>query len=198
MNSNITKFIFTLVILSLLFLSFAPCKVNAATQQDKDELISLLNEFENDLGNLKQLKVIVDNIYNELNSSTTVDQTLKDTLNAEVDKLNTVEGMNPLVLNVLEIEIKSQILEADSTNIGDLKEEISVIKEWVDSKVPTDNTPSKDNNDTNKPSNVIDNTVVGDKTLPQTGGAVITVISLFAVIAFAVFCIIKYKQYKSF
>lgn len=70
MNSNITKFIFTLVILSLLFLSFAPCKVNAATQQDKDELISLLNEFENDLGNLKQLKVIVDNIYNELNSST--------------------------------------------------------------------------------------------------------------------------------
>lgn len=207
MKSNIIKFIFVLAIISLLFLAFAPYKVNAATQ-DKDELVQLLNEFESELGDLKQLKVIVDNINNELNSATSVDQTLKDKLNAEVDKLNTVTGMNPLILNVLEIEIKSQISQADSSNIGDLKEEISVIKEWVDSKVPNDNTndnnntnkdnskdDNKDNN--NKPSNVIDNTVVKDKTLPQTGEAFITIVSIIALISFAVFCIVKYKQYKS-
>ena len=203
MKSNIIKFIFVLAIISLLFLAFATYKLNAATQ-DKDELVQLLNEFESELGDLKQLKVIVDNINNELNSATSVDQTLKDKLNAEVDKLNTVTGMNPLILNVLEIEIKSQISQADSSNIGDLKEEISVIKEWVDSKVPNDNNnnnkdnskdDNKDNN--NKPSNVIDNTVVKDKTLPQTGEAFITIVSIIALISFAVFCIVKYKQYKS-
>lgn len=59
--------------------------------------------------------------------------------------------MNPLVLSVLSIQLNSQIDNLTDENLGEMQEEISVIKQWVDEKVGSqdDNNNSNNNNNGN-------------------------------------------------
>ena len=129
-HSKLFIIIFTFIF--LLFNILSP--VFAVTASERQELIELLNEYEGDLGNLVEFKLIVDKTYNDLHSVSSVDDTLKETLRADIDMLDTVSDLNPLILTVLDVELNSQVDNLTNSNLHEMQEEIAIIKEWSDQK----------------------------------------------------------------
>ena len=129
------KILGILLISILIFASFRAPIVYGKTEAD--ELKELLDEYEEDLGDLNQLKKVVDVTYNDLYTATKVDDALKEKLREDISNFENIDGINPLILSVLDIELNSQVNNLDDDNIDDMREEISVIKEWVDAKVGT-------------------------------------------------------------
>ena len=79
-------FIIIFIFMFLLFNLLSP--VLAVTASEKQELLELLNEYEGDLGNLIEFKLIVDKTYTDLHSVSSVDDSLKETLRADIDMLH--------------------------------------------------------------------------------------------------------------
>ena len=111
---------------------------------EAEELKELLDDYEEDLGDLNQFKTIVDETYNDLYNATKVDDTLKEKLRKNVEKFEKIDGINPLIVSVLDIELNSQIDNLSDDNIDDMREEITAIKEWVDLKVSGDSSDNID------------------------------------------------------
>lgn len=219
------KKIKNICILAILFLLAMFVCINpayAATSSDKQELVGMLNQYKNDLGDLEQLKTVVDKIYSDVNSASSVDDNLKQTLKSDIDMLDNVSGMNSLILTVLKSELTSQIDQLDDSNLDELKDEVQTIKDWVDEQVGDDSgdddnpidTPSGSDNSisggiTGSNSTTKSNTTTKGNTvqipangnnktfmLPDTGtGRAVLVI--FVVLAIAVIgSIIKYQKLK--
>ena len=94
-------FIIIFIFMFLIFNLLSP--VLAVTASEKQELLDLLNEYEGDLGNLIEFKLIVDKTYTDLHSVSSVDDSLKETLRADIDMLDTVSDLNPLILTALKV-----------------------------------------------------------------------------------------------
>lgn len=206
------KILGILLISILIFTSFRAPIVYGKTESD--ELKELLDEYEEDLGDLNQLKKVVDITYNDLYTATKVDDALKEKLREDISNFENIDGINPLILSVLDIELNSQVNNLDDDNIDDMREEISVIKEWVDAKVGTseddgnkddnknDGTNNGTNNDSNNNGNKVEqtNTII-DKTtssenIPYAGVQnVIKIFVLMAGISTVIF-MIKYRELK--
>lgn len=125
-----------LFIMLIFLLTFMCTKVNVVYAKiDSKQLKELLVEYKDDLGDLKQLKVVIDETYNELKNATKVDDNLKQKLNTNISKFNDIDGINPLIKTVITIELKSQVNDLTNDNIGDMLEEITVIKEWIDNEL---------------------------------------------------------------
>lgn len=179
---------------------------------ESDELKELLDEYEEDLGDLSQFKTIVDETYNDLYNATKVDDTLKDKLRKDVEKFEKIDGINPLIVSVLDIELNSQINNLSDDNLDEMREEITAIKEWVDENV-SDNSGSSDDDTTNGDdisddfdddsediggSSGIssgDTTIAGTK-LPRAGVRCFFSIIFIATIVLAIICIIKYRKLR--
>ena len=179
---------------------------------ESDELKELLDEYEEDLGDLSQFKTIVDETYNDLYNATKVDDTLKDKLRKDVEKFEKIDGINPLIVSVLDIELNSQINNLSDDNLDEMREEITAIKEWVDENV-SDNSGSSDDDTTNGDdisddfdddsediggSSGIssgDTTIDGTK-LPRAGVRCFFSIIFIATIVLAIICIIKYRKLR--
>lgn len=206
------KILGILLISILIFASFRAPIVYGKTEAD--ELKELLDEYEEDLGDLKQLKKVVDVTYNDLYTATKVDDALKEKLGEDISNFENIDGINPLILSVLDIELNSQVNNLDDDNIDDMREEISVIKEWVDAKVGTSEDDGKKddnknngtndgaNNDSNNNGNkvdqsntTIDPTTSGEK-IPYAGAQnIIKILVVIAGISIIVF-VIKYRELK--
>ena len=192
------KILGILLISILIFASFRAPIVYGKTEAD--ELKELLDEYEEDLGDLNQLKKVVDVTYNDLYTATKVDDALKEKLREDISNFENIDGINPLILSVLDIELNSQVNNLDDDNIDDMREEISVIKEWVDAKVGTSEDDGKkdSNNNVNKvdQSNpTIDPTTSGEK-IPYAGAQnIIKILVVIAGISIIVF-VIKYRELK--
>ena len=145
------KILGILLISILIFASFRAPIVYGKTEAD--ELKELLDEYEEDLGDLKQLKKVVDVTYNDLYTATKVDDALKEKLREDISNFENIDGINPLILSVLDIELNSQVNNLDDDNIDDMREEISVIKEWVDAKVGTSEDDGKKDDNKNNGTN---------------------------------------------
>ena len=217
------KKIKNICILAILFLLTMFVCINsivyAATSSDKQELENMLNQYKNELGDLKQLKTVVDKIYSDVNSASSVDDNLKQTLKSDINMLDNVSGMNSLVLMVLKSELTSQIDQLDDSNLEELKDEVQIIKKWVDEQVgedsggddiSTNTTPSESDNNisdeipgdtTNKitKENTDQISEIGnDKTftLPNTGVGKIALI-IFVILAIAIIVsVMKYQKLK--
>lgn len=206
------KILGILLISILIFASFRAPIVYGKTESD--ELKELLDEYEEDLGDLNQLKKVVDVTYNDLYTATKVDDALKEKLREDISNFENIDGINPLILSVLDIELNSQVNNLDDDNIDDMREEISVIKEWVDAKVGTseddgnkddnknDGTNNGTNNDSNNNGNKVEQTnAIIDKTtssenIPYAGVQnVIKIFVLMAGISTVIF-MIKYRELK--
>ena len=179
---------------------------------ESDELKELLDEYEEDLGDLSQFKTIVDETYNDLYNATKVDDTLKDKLRKDVEKFEKIDGINPLIVSVLDIELNSQINNLSDDNLDEMREEITAIKEWVDENV-SDNSGSSDDDTTNGDdisddfdddsediggSSGIssgDTTIAGTK-LPRAGVRCFFSIIFIATIVLEIICIIKYRKLR--
>lgn len=207
------KTIFLILLLTLLSLNFLV--VNVYAQSEREELLEILDEYKDDLGDLKEFKQVLDKLNDDVSSATTVDDDLKQRLSSDVNELTSISGMNPLIANVLEIELQSQIENLTDSNIDEFREEVSVLKEWADKQVGADN--NKNNNEQNNTNelNTLNKTVENSssenknsvvnvvevqnvssyKTLPYAGKINIALIVIIIIIN-AVFCIIKYKKLR--
>ena len=180
---------------------------------ESDELKELLDEYEEDLGDLSQFKTIVDETYNDLYNATKVDDTLKDKLRKDVEKFGKIDGINPLIASVLDIELNSQINNLSDDNLDEMREEITAIKEWVDENV-SDNSGSSDDDDTTNGDDISDDfdddsediggssnissgdtTIAGTK-LPRAGVRCFFSIIFTATIVLAIICITKYRKLR--
>ena len=150
--------------------------------------------------------------YNDLYNATKVDDTLKDKLRKDVEKFEKIDGINPLIVSVLDIELNSQINNLSDDNLDEMREEITAIKEWVDENV-SDNSGSSDDDTTNGDdisddfdddsediggSSGIssgDTTIAGTK-LPRAGVRCFFSIIFIATIVLAIICIIKYRKLR--
>ena len=202
-------FIIIFIFMFLLFNLFSP--VFAVTDSEKQELIDLLNEYVSDLGNLIEFKLIVDKTYTDLHSVSSVDDSLKETLRADIDMLDTVTDLNPLILTVLKVELNSQVDKLTNSNLHEMQEEIEIIKEWSDQKAAelgyTDTPNNNEDINQNQPNEDINQNTQTTTSLPQeiqqvttslpyagTGSIIIGFIVLL--IISAIISIIRYKQLK--
>ena len=198
------KIIAIILIVILIVIGLNSQTVYAKTEAD--ELKELLDEYKDDLGDLKQFKNVVNETYKDLYDAAKVDDTLKQKLKKDVEKFNNIDGINPLIVSILDIELNSQIDNLTDDNIDDMKEEISVIKEWVDSNVDE----SSDKNDSNIsdddgrddnseiPDQSIDNDdgTIADSQIPRAGVKCFISISLMIVIILAILFREKYRKLK--
>ena len=202
-------FIIIFIFMFLLFNLRSP--VLAVTASEKQELLELLNEYEGDLGNLIEFKLIVDKTYTDLHSVSSVDDSLKETLRADIDMLDTVTDLNPLILTTLKVELNSQVDKLDNSLLGEMQEEIAIIKEWSDQKAAelgyTDTANNNEDINQNQPNEDINQNTQTTTSLPQeiqqvatslpyagTGSIIIGFIVLL--IISAIISIIRYKQLK--
>lgn len=208
--------IITIVLITILvFIGLNAQPVYGKTESD--ELKDLLDEYEDDMGDLSQFKSIVDETYNDLYNATKVDETLKEKLRKDVEKFEKIDEINPVIVSVLDIELNSQINNLTDENINDMKEEITAIKEWVD-----ENVGSSDDSDDNTSSGVDDDfgdsdsdedyndissdaesqdSLTGDGTiagtrLPGAGVRDFLCIILAITIALSIIFIIKYRKLR--
>lgn len=195
----------SIIIFTLIFLLFNLLSpVFAVTESERQELIDLLNEYQGDLGNLIEFKLIVDKTYNDLHSASSVDDTLKETLRADIDSLDTVSDLNPLILTVLKVELNSQVDNLTNSNLHEMQEEIAIIKEWSDQKaleLGYTETPSTNNQD--QQNEVIQtNTSSPDDikqvatSLPYAGTSSIIIGFIILLLVSTIISIIRYKQLK--
>ena len=202
-------FIIIFIFMFLIFNLLSP--VLAVTASEKQELLELLNEYEGDLGNLIEFKLIVDKTYTDLHSVSSVDDSLKETLRADIDMLDTVSDLNPLILTALKVELNSQVDKLDNSLLGEMQEEIAIIKEWSDQKAAelgyTDTPNNNEDINQNQPNEDINQNTQTTTSLPQeiqqvatslpyagTGSIIIGFIVLL--IISAIISIIRYKQLK--
>ena len=197
---NINKKIFFLLLIFLV--AFIGLKVNVVyASSETEELKELLSENEENLGNLQQFKEVIDGIYNDLNEVTEVDEAFREKLKSDIDKLDDVDGINPLFKSVLDIELKAQADNLTNENIGEMREEILAMKEWTDDKVKDDvsneNVVDKENNivQTTQKNVTIDQSL-SNQSLPKAGIKNIISILLILIVIGAIISIIKYIQLK--
>ena len=120
---NINKKIFFLLLIFLI--AFIGLKVEIVyASSEAEELKSLLSENEEELGDLKQFKEVIDGIYNDLNTVEEVDDAFREKLKSDIDKLGDIDGINPVFRSILDIELKAQADNLTNENIGEMKEEI--------------------------------------------------------------------------
>lgn len=125
-------------------------------QTAEEELKTTLTEFKDQLGNLNQFKEVVDEVYIELNAATEVTPELKENLKKSLSKLREVEGINPLIADVLVQELEGQVNVLTNETLTEMKSEIKVIKEWVDEEIKNsenDGVTGDDNNNDNNDNN---------------------------------------------
>lgn len=197
---NINKKIFFLLLIFLV--AFIGLKVNVVcASSEAEELKELLSENEENLGNLQQFKEVIDGMYNDLNEVTEVDEAFREKLKSDIDKLDDVDGINPLFKSVLDIELKAQADNLTNENIGEMREEILAMKEWTDDKVKdyvsNENGIDKENNivQTTQKNVTIDQSL-SNQSLPKAGIKNIISILLILIVIGAIISIIKYIQLK--
>ena len=197
---NINKKIFFLLLIFLV--AFIGLKVNVVcASSEAEELKELLSENEENLGNLQQFKEVIDGIYNDLNEVTEVDEAFREKLKSDIDKLDNVDGINPVFKSVLDIELKAQADNLTNENIGEMREEILAMKEWTDDKVKDDvsneNVVDKENNivQTTQKNVTIDQSL-SNQSLPKAGIKNIISILLILIVIGAIISIVKYIQLK--
>lgn len=205
------KIILMLLVFILSFMVLKSHIVYATT--DADELKDLLDEFQDEMGDLSQFKEIVDETYNDLYNATSVDNTLKEKLKKDVEKFEAIDDISPLIVTTLDIELNSQINNLTNDNLGDMREEITAIKEWVDDNVgdsisddddDDSNTSDSDweddddgdlDDDTQYSNSSNDGTIAGVR-IPRAGIKGFIGIVLVISIIFAGIFIIKYRKLR--
>lgn len=131
---NANKKLLSVVLMCLLVLVCANTNTVYASTKSKN-LKNLLEKHEDDLGDLKQLKEVVDMIHEDLYNATKVNNSLKQKLSSDIGKFNNIVGINPLIKTSISTELKAQTRDLSDENIDETKENISAVKEWVDYKV---------------------------------------------------------------
>lgn len=204
MNKISRKVVCILLIFLLIIGIILVNNTYAATEEEKEELIALLDEYKDDMGDLNEFKEVMDNMYNDLDSATAVNDELKQKLNEDIDSMANITGINPLILQTLQIELKSQVANLNDSNIDEVKEEIELIRDWADINISDDGTGADWIDDGSDGDFIIENPTDGDTKnyagmiLPKAGSisTILILSALVILIISALVSIIKYRQFK--
>ena len=200
---KITKEIILMVLIILSVLSINLFQKSYANSE-KEELILMLDEMKPDLGNMKQFKEVMDLIYNDLNPANQVDDNLKEKLKKDINKLSEVEGMNSAVATALIDELQGQVDSLTDETLPEMKEEISIMKEWADEnqeepqEPPTPPTTPSEPSEPSTPSEPNNPDVsISDKNFPYAGiRNVAYIVVLIVVLIFGIIVAKKYRKLK--
>ena len=99
---NISKKVILIVLVAIMLIAGMQAHV-VYGKTEAEELKEQLEQNEENLGNLNDFKVVVDEMYTDLTTATKVDDALKQKLKKDVENLNNVQGINPLIVSVLSI-----------------------------------------------------------------------------------------------
>lgn len=116
---------------------------------DAEQIKTLFDMYENNLGDINDLKKVIDQMYSDVNGATKVDDQLKATLKKDVQDLNTVSGIDANVVTLLSTQLNTEIDNLTDDNLGEMKEEVSTIKQWVDNKSASNSNTNNNNNSSN-------------------------------------------------
>lgn len=189
--------------------------IDVYAQSEREELLELLDDYKEDFGDLTEFKQVIDKVYDDLYSTDKVDDNLKNKLNSDIDALTKVTNINSLLAHVLVVELKSQVNNLTDSNIDEMREEISIIKEWTDKQVGNNDNNNNDNNNnvdneldepsgsTNVPNKPVDNSPPTSQKTDESllnklpyAGKINVGLALIILIIVALFSTIKYKQFK--
>lgn len=217
---KIIRKIMLIVIMLLLMITWNSSHQKVYASTEAEQLTMLLDQYKDDMGDIEQFRSVVDTIYNDLESATEINDELKAKLSADIDKLAEVEGINPLILNVLDVELRTQVENLTEETLPQMKEEILVIKQWADAQetTTTDPTPTPtptpsptptpekdtntgantgaDKNSTQTPStSTPKDDSIANINIPKAG--IKTIALLTSIIAIIIIAIMMNKKYKN-
>lgn len=139
MKKKFKKFIGILLLGIIILIQF---NAIAYASMDSEQIKSLFDMYENNLGDINDLKKVIDQMYADVNGATKVDDQLKATLKKDVQSLNSVSGIDANVVTMLSTQLNTEIDNLTDDNLSDMKKEVTTIKEWVDNKASTSNSSS--------------------------------------------------------
>ena len=139
MKKKFKKFIGILLLGIIILIQF---NAISYASMDPEQIKSLFDMYENNLGDINDLKKVIDQMYADVNGATKVDDQLKATLKKDVQSLNSVSGIDANVVTMLSTQLNTEIDNLTNDNLSDMKEEVSTIKQWVDNKVATGSSSS--------------------------------------------------------
>ena len=139
MKKKFKKFIGILLLGIIILIQF---NAIAYASMDSEQIKSLFDMYENNLGDINDLKKVIDQMYADVNGATKVDDQLKATLKKDVQSLNSVSGIDANVVTMLSTQLNTEIDNLTDDNLSDMKKEVTTIKEWVDNKVATGSSSS--------------------------------------------------------
>ena len=139
MKKKFKKFIGILLLGIIILIQF---NAISYASMDPEQIKSLFDMYENNLGDINDLKKVIDQMYADVNGATKVDDQLKATLKKDVQSLNSVSGIDANVVTMLSTQLNTEIDNLTDDNLSDMKEEVSTIKQWVDNKVATGSSSS--------------------------------------------------------
>ena len=157
MKMSLKKIIGILLLGIIILIQF---HATAYASMDPEQIKSLFDMYENNLGDINDLKKVIDQMYSDVNGATKVDDQLKATLKKDVQSLNNVSGIDANVVTMLSTQLNTEIDNLTDDNLSDMKEEVTTIKQWVDNKVATGSSSS---------TNTSTNTNTGTSTSTSTG-----------------------------
>lgn len=143
MKRNVIKFI-GIFLLGIIVLVKLNTFVYAS--MDAEQIKTLFDMYENNLGDINDLKKVIDQMYNDVNGATKVDDQLKATLKNDVQNLNTISGIDANVVTLLSTQLNTEIDNLTDDNLTSMKEEVTNIKQWVDNKVASSSSSSTNTN----------------------------------------------------
>ena len=139
MKMKFKKFIGILLLGIIILIQF---NAIAYASMDPEQIKSLFDMYENNLGDINDLKKVIDQMYADVNGATKVDDQLKATLKKDVQSLNNVSGIDANVVTLLSTQLNTEIDNLTDDNLNDMKKEVTTIKEWVDNKALTSSSSS--------------------------------------------------------
>lgn len=139
MEKKFKKFIGILLLGIIILIQF---NAIAYASMDPEQIKSLFDMYENNLGDINDLKKVIDQMYADVNGATKVDDQLKATLKKDVQSLNSVSGIDANVVTMLSTQLNTEIDNLTDDNLNDMKKEVTTIKEWVDNKALTSSSSS--------------------------------------------------------
>ena len=114
MNKLSKRIICILMICMFIVMNCTIGNIYAATE--KEELIEVLDGYREDIGDINEFRNVIDKIYSDLNSATEVNDELKQQLKDDIDELANVPDIHPVILQVLDVELKSQTENLNDSN----------------------------------------------------------------------------------
>ena len=164
MEKKFKKFIGILLLGIIILIQF---NAISYASMDPEQIKSLFDMYENNLGDINDLKKVIDKMYADVNGATKVDDQLKATLKKDVQSLNSVSGIDANVVTMLSTQLNTEIDNLTDDNLSDMKEEVSTIKQWVDNKVATGSSSST-NTSTGTTTNTTTTNTTTTTTTPST------------------------------